>query len=65
MSGITGIANLNRKIDSEIENVTEMTKALAHRGKNIHKIKNAGYGVFGCVSMEFVEDANRQIPLSQ
>ncbi len=65
MSGITGIVNLNRKIDNEIENITEMTKTLAHRGKSIHKVKNASYGVFGCTSMEFIEDTQRQIPLSQ
>ncbi len=65
MSGITGIVNLNRKIDYEIENITEMTKTIAHRGKGIHKIKNAGFAVLGCCSMEFVEDTNRQIPISQ
>ncbi len=65
MSGITGIVSLNRKLDSEIESVTEMTKTLAHRGKGIHKIKNAGFGVFGCTAMEFVEDTNLQIPLSK
>ncbi len=65
MSGITGIVNLSRKIDYELENITEMTKTLAHRGKGISKVKNTGYGVFGCASMEFVEDTNRQIPIFQ
>ncbi len=63
MSGITGIVTLNRKLDFEIEHISEMTKELAHRGKNIQKIKNASYGVFGCVATEYVEEPNRQIPL--
>ncbi len=65
MSGIAGIVNLNRKIDYEMETVNEMTKALMHRGKENHKIKNAGFGIFGCTSMEFIGDTSRQIPISQ
>ncbi|MBR5155522.1 MAG: asparagine synthase (glutamine-hydrolyzing) [Clostridia bacterium] len=64
MSGIAGIVNLNRKVDSEIENINEMTKTLSHRGKDIQKVKNAEFGVFGCTPTEFVEDKNRQIPIS-
>ncbi len=65
MSGITGIVNLNRKIDSEIKNITEITKVLSHRGKNTQKVKNAGCAVFGAAAFEFVRDTNKQIPLSQ
>ncbi len=64
MSGIAGIVNLNRKIDSEMENIKEMANTLSHRGKGILKVKNAGFGVFGCVPGNFVEDTSRQIPIS-
>ncbi len=65
MSGIAGIVSLSRKLDSQMDNITQMTKSLLHRGKNIHKIKNTGCGVFGGVPMDFEEDPGRQIPISQ
>ncbi len=64
MSGIAGIVNLNRKIDSEMENIKEMTNTLSYRGNGIQKVKNAGFGLFGCVPGEFVEDPARQVPIS-
>lgn len=64
MSGIAGIVNPHRKIAFEAENVRKMTLKLMHRGQKISKIKNDGYGVFGCTAFEYVEDKERQIPLS-
>ena len=64
MSGITGIVNLQRKIDSEVENIRNMTSVLSHRGKAATKIKNGGNGVFGCAAFEHTATADKQIPLS-
>lgn len=64
MSAITGIVNLRRRIDDEVENVRRMTNVLSHRGKGFEKIKNGGFGVFGCAPFEYFEDKERQLPLS-
>ncbi len=64
MSGITGVVNLRRKIDDEIENIRKMTQAISHRGKNSQKIKNSGFGVFGAVASDVCEDKSFQIPFS-
>ena len=64
MSGITGIVNVRKKIDFETENVRGMTNTLMHRGKGIQKVKNSGYGVFGCAAFESIWDKERQIPFS-
>lgn len=64
MAGITGVVNLRRKIDDEIENIRKMTQAISHRGKNSQKIKNSGFGVFGAVASDVCEDKSFQIPFS-
>ncbi len=64
MSAIAGIVNLHRKIDDEVENVRKMTNVLSHRGRGFLKIKNAGFGVFGCAPFEYFEDKERQLPFS-
>lgn len=64
MSGITGVVNLRRKIDDEIENIRKMTNVLSHRGKNSQKIKNGGFGVFGAVASDVCDDKAFQIPFS-
>jgi len=64
LSGITGIVNFERTLDSELSNIKLMTEAMKNRGKKTLKIKNAQYGVFGCTSVLCHEDKERQIPCS-
>ena len=64
MSAIAGIVNLSRKIDDEAENIKRMIDVLSHRGKGSIKIKNAGFGIFGCAPFECFSDKERQLPVS-
>jgi len=64
LSGIAGIANYQRNLCSELEKLRNMTDALTKRGNNALKIKNAGYGIFGCTSMICCENPDKQIPFS-
>lgn len=64
MSGIAGMVSVQRKIDFELENIQKMTDTLSHRGQSFQKVKNDGFGVFGCVPSDLCENTDRQQPFS-
>ncbi len=64
MSGICGIVNFQRKLNSEIENVRQMTEAQNKRGGSALKIKSTEFGVLGATTLVGCVDREKQIPMS-
>ena len=64
MSGIAGIVSFQRNLSSELDKVKIMTESQKGRGGNVLKVKNAGYGVFGCTTRHPCCDKEREIPCS-
>lgn len=64
MSGLAGIVNIRRKVNSELENVRKMTEIQSHRGGKSLKVVSCGYGVFGCAASDAAKCEENGIPYS-
>lgn len=64
MSGICGIASVDRCVCGELENVREMTAALVKRGGRSIKTENCDYAVIGGTSFCCGESSEKNIPIS-
>ena len=64
MSGIAGIVSCERRVDSEIDNITAMAEALSGRGKTSVKIKSFDHGIFGCTDLLLNCSEEKRVPFT-